>query len=122
MAEAKHAKSKADRSRRMPSLPPQRSIAALAALGCIVLATGPAAAKTCKEPLTVTSRSTVKADEAARSKRATANAEKKWSKEARALYGVRYYFLFRADAKSVECRQAPKSTACTLTATPCSVL
>ncbi len=83
------------------------------------LASAPASAKTCKEPLTVTSRSTIKVDEAARTKRATANAEAKWSKEVRALHGLRYYFPSRADAKTVECRQTPKSTACTMTATPC---
>jgi hypothetical protein len=91
---------------------------------CTALALAPstASAKTCKEPLTVTSRSTIKTDEAARTKRATANAEKKWSKEARAKYGLQYYFPTRADAKSVECRQTPKSSICTMTATPCSLL
>jgi hypothetical protein len=96
--------------------------AALAGLALPLLNTSPAAAKTCKEPLTVTSRSTIKVDEAARTKRATANAEKKWSKEARAKFGVRYYFPSRADAKNVECRQTPKSTSCTMTATPCSLI
>ena len=89
----------------------------------LAASTAPAtAAKTCQEPLTVTSRSTIKVDEIARTKRATANAEKKWSKEARAKYGLRYYFPSRADAKTVECRQTPKSTSCTMTATPCSLI
>ncbi len=88
----------------------------------LLAATAPAVAKTCKEPLTVTSRSTIKVDEAARTKRATTNAEKKWSKEARAKYGFQYYFTARADAKTVECSQKPKSTSCTMTATPCSLL
>jgi hypothetical protein len=96
--------------------------AAIASLILPLLAVSPAAAKTCKDPLTVTSRSTIKVDEAGRTKRATANAEKKWSKEARAKYGVQYYFPSRADAKNVECRQTPKSTSCTMTATPCSLI
>jgi hypothetical protein len=98
------------------------SFGPVVAVAAITLATSPAAAKTCKEPLTVTSRSSIKTDETARTKRATANAEKKWSKEARAKYGFKYYFNARADAKSVACRQTPKSTSCTLTATPCSLL
>jgi hypothetical protein len=103
-----------------------RTVSALLAGGIATLtiatATTPATAKTCKEPLTVTSRSTIKVDEAARTKRATTNVEAKWSKEARAKYGIQYYFPSRADAKSVECRQTPKSTSCTMTATPCTVL
>jgi hypothetical protein len=106
----------------MPSRSIQLSVAALTTACALALATGPASAKTCKEPLTVTSRSTIKVEEAARTKRATANAEKKWSKEARAKYGLQYYFPSRAAAKSVECRQTPKSSVCTLTATPCTVL
>lgn len=98
------------------------TIGTLVATAALLALPLPAAAKTCKEPLTVTSRSTIKVDEAARTKRATANAETKWSKEARALHGLRYYFPSRADAKSVECRQTPKSTACTMTATPCSLI
>ncbi len=94
----------------------------VAATAGLALLPAAASAKTCKEPLTVTSRSTIKTDEAARTKRATANAEKKWSKEAKAKYGLQYYFPSRADAKSVECQQAPKSTKCTMTATPCSLL
>lgn len=86
------------------------------------LAMTPAAAKTCKDPLTVTSRSTIKSAEAARTKRATDNAEKKWSKEVRAKYGLQYYFWARSDAQKVECRQTPKSSICTATATPCSLL
>ena len=63
-------------------------------LGALVAGSvvAPAAAKTCKDPLTVTSRSTIKTSEAARTKRATDNAEKKWSKEVRAKYGLQFYF------------------------------
>jgi len=88
----------------------------------LVAAATPAAAKTCKEPLTVTSRSTVKTSEEARTKRATNNAEAKWSKEARAKYGIAYYFWARSADQKVECRQTPKSSICTATATPCSLL
>ena len=100
-----------------------KTLATLAAVcaGVLAIAT-PAAARTCKEPLTVTSRSTVKTSEEARTKRATDNAQKKWSKETRAKYGLRYYFWARSEAQKVECRQTPKSSICTATATPCSVL
>ncbi len=94
----------------------------LAAASAIALSSVPAAAKTCKEPLTVTSRSTIQGSEEARTRRATDNAEKRWSKDARAKYGLQYYFWARSDAKKVECRQTPKSTICTATATPCSLL
>jgi hypothetical protein len=93
-------------------------LAAILALGF----TAAAEAKTCKEPLTVSSRSTIAGGEEARTKRATSNAEKKWGKEAKAKHGFQYQFLMRADGKTVECRQTPKSTVCDLTATPCSLL
>lgn len=83
---------------------------------------GIAEAKTCKEPLEVSSRSTVAGGEEARTKRATTNAENKWAKEAKAKYGFQYRFLLRADGRDVKCRHTPKSTTCTLTATPCSLL
>lgn len=95
---------------------------AMATVSAIALGAQPVAAKTCKEPLSVTSRSTIQAGEDARTRRATDNAEKRWSKEARSKYGIQYYFWIRADAKKVECRQTPKSTICTATATPCSLL
>jgi hypothetical protein len=101
---------------------PRFAFAVLAGVVVSVLAPTVAVAKTCKEPLTVTSRSTIKVDEVGRTKRATANAETKWSKEVRAKYGVQYYFPSRAEAKNVECRQTPKSTSCTMTGTPCSLL
>ena len=88
----------------------------------LVAGAGPAAAKTCKEPLTVQSRSTIKTTEDARTKRATTNAQNKWSKEARAKYGIAYYFWSRAGDPSTECRQTPKSTVCKVTATPCSLI
>lgn len=97
--------------------------AALAlAAACLASLSAAAEAKTCKEPLTASSRSTIAGGEQARTKRATTNAENKWSKEARATYGLQYKFLFRADAKSVDCRQTPKSTVCKVTATPCGLI
>ncbi len=81
-----------------------------------------AEAKTCKEPITVSSRSTVAGGEEARTKRATATAQKKWSKEAQAKHGFQYKFWIRADASGVACRQTPKSTVCNVTATPCSLI
>ncbi len=96
---------------------------AVAAIGLGSAAiSAPAAAKTCKDPLTVSSRSTIKTGEDARTKRATDNAEKKWSKQVRAKYGLQYYFWMRSDAQKIECRQTPKSSICTATATPCSLL
>lgn len=100
-----------------------RLLAILTVVGLTAIALAPTAeAKTCKEPITVTSRSTVQGGESARTKRATKNAESKWNKQAKAKYGLQYQFWLRADAKNVECRQTPKSTVCTATATPCSLL
>ena len=98
------------------------SLGCLVAAGSLVMTTTPADAKTCKEPLAVQSRSTIKTDEAARTQRATTNAQKKWSKDARAKYGIAYYFWSRSADQKVECRQTPKSTVCTATATPCTPL
>ena len=94
------------------------------AVGALAATTGvqPAAAKTCKEPLTATSRSTIQGGEQARTKRATDNAEKKWSKDAKAKYGFAYQLWFRADSKQADCHQTPKSTVCKVTATPCRVI
>lgn len=97
-------------------------LALVAATLTLVVQTLPAAAKTCKEPLSVTSRSTIKTTEAARTKRATDNAEKKWSKEARAKFGLQYQLWMRSDAQKIECRQTEKSSICVVTATPCSIL
>ena len=104
-----------------------KSLRVIATLGLcggtwLVAGIAPAAAKTCKEPLSVTSRSTIKSSEDARTKRATDNAEKKWSKEVRAKYGLRYYFWSSSNDKKVECRQTPKSSICVATATPCGLV
>jgi opacity protein-like surface antigen len=94
------------------------AVAVVLAIGLVTAA----AAKTCKEPIIVTSRSTIEGGELARTKRATDNSQKKWSKQARAKYGLQYQFWLRADAKTVDCHQTPKSTVCKATATPCSLL
>ena len=98
------------------------SLASFGAVALLALDSAPASAKTCKEPLSVTSRSTIKGTEEARTKRATNNAEKKWSKDVRAKYGVAYYFWSRADDKKIECRQTPKSAICVATATACRLI
>lgn len=94
----------------------------IAAAVVLLASASSAAAKTCKEPLTASSRSSIQGTEAARTKRATDNAEKKWSKDAKAKYGFAYQLWLRADAKKVECRQTPKSSICTVTATPCRLI
>ena len=95
----------------------------LAAAGIAAIGfTNTADAKTCKEPINVTSRSTIQGGEQARTKRATDNAQKKWSKETRSKYGLQYQFWLRADGKNVDCHQTPKSTVCKVSATPCSLL
>lgn len=99
-----------------------KRLALLAATCSMLMAATAAEAKTCKEPISVTSRSTVAGSEDARTKRATDNAQKKWSKEARAKFGLQYKFWMRAEASNVECRQTAKSAICKVTATPCSLL
>lgn len=99
---------------RLPTISLAAALAAFASVGV-------AEAKTCKEPITVSSRSTVQGGESARASRATSNAQKKWSKEARAKYGFQYQFWLRADAKSTDCHPTPKSSVCKVTATPCSL-
>ena len=98
------------------------TLSAMLAAAAVMALPDAAAARTCKEPLTVQSRSTVKTSDDARTKRATDNAKKKWSKEARAKYGIAYYFWLRSTDQKVECRQTPKSSICTATATPCTPL
>lgn len=81
-----------------------------------------ASAKTCKEPVTATSRSQIKQDEAARTRRATDNATKRWAEAVRAKYGLAYRFWLRSENQNVECKNTPKTTTCTVTATPCRLL
>ena len=97
---------------------PKLGLAILASLAAVASAE----AKTCKDPLTATSRSTIAGGEDARTKRATSNAQKKWSKDARAKAGLQYQFWFRSDDQNVDCHQTPKSTVCKVTAKPCSII
>src|SRR5437868_5573871 len=94
------------------------AVTAVVAIGFVTAAE----AKTCREPITVTSRSTIQGGENARTRRATENAQKRWSKEAKAKYGLQYQFWLRSETKNVDCHQTPKSTVCKATATPCSLL
>ena len=97
-------------------------MAVLSTVAGVSVTASAALAKTCKEPLTVTSRSTIQTSVEARTKRATDNAEKRWSKDVRAKYGLQYYFWARSEGQKVDCRQTEKSSICTATATPCSLL
>lgn len=98
-------------------------VTALATIAIAAIAgAATASAKTCKEPLVVSSRSTIAGGEDARTKRATTNVQNRWSKEARAKHGFAYKFWIGADAKDVSCRHTPKSTLCTASATPCRLI
>jgi hypothetical protein len=82
----------------------------------------PVAAKTCKDPLTAKSTTRVASDQAAREKRATANAIANWRDAARRTHGILYRFWSRTDDRSTSCRSTPSSTTCTATAKPCRLL
>ena len=106
----------------MPSISKTALQLAVVAVATVGFAAAPALAKTCKAPVTVTSRSTIVASEDARTRRATDNAKKRWSKMVRQQYGIAYYIWFRSNDQKIECRQTPKSSICTATATPCTLL
>jgi hypothetical protein len=82
----------------------------------------PATAKTCKEPLTAKSTTRVAGDQAAREKRATANAIDNWRDAARRTQGIVYRFWSRANDRATTCKSTPSSTTCTAIATPCRLL
>ncbi len=96
------------------------ALAAAMVLGLIAVA--PAEAKTCKDAVSAKSRSTIKASDEARERRAQNNAIAKWAKQVQSTHGWRYRFWYRADEKKVECKGTPKSKTCTVTAKPCSVI
>jgi hypothetical protein len=96
------------------------ALAATVALGLIAAA--PAEAKTCKEAVSAKSRSTIKASEEARERRAQNNAIARWAKQAQGTYGWSYRFWYRAEEKKVECKGTPKSKSCTVSAKPCSLM
>jgi hypothetical protein len=100
----------------------KRLLAAVACAAGTAIAALPAAAKTCKEPLKAEARTTMKLDEAGRAKRATELAIKRWGEAARAKYGFAFRFWIRADNSASECKHTPKSTLCTVTATPCRLI
>lgn len=101
-------------------IPLSRGAAAIVAIAMVAFA-GPAAAKTCKDPVSAKSSSRVAGDEAKRDGRAKDNAIAKWVKAAQATYGVGYRFWYRADEQKVECGRTAKSSHCTVTAKPCTV-
>jgi len=101
-------------------LKPQTAFMIATTLAAIGFSEAPALARSCKAPVTVTSRSTIKSGEDARTQRATDNAKKRWSKIVRQQDGIAYYFWIRSTDQKIECRQTPKSSICTATATPCT--
>jgi hypothetical protein len=97
-------------------------LAALAVAGGLLLATAPAEAKTCKDAITMQSRSSAQTSDAGREQRARDRAILKWSNVARETYGWAYRFWLRAEDKQVECGGTAKSRLCTVSARPCRVL
>ena len=101
----------------------ERSSSHAAVLLVFALASAsPAAAKSCRQVMEAKSTSRIGVTEAAREKRATANAVAKWRDTARDRYGVLYRFWSRADDRTTSCRNTAKQTTCTATAVPCRVL
>ena len=104
-------------------MPVARSLTHVGLLLVFVLASAsPAAAKTCRAVMETKSTSRIGVTEAAREKRATANAITKWRDAARDRYGVLYRFWSRAGDKTTSCRNTAKQTTCTAAAVPCRVL
>jgi hypothetical protein len=93
-----------------------------ALLFAVAAGSAPAAAKTCKEPVIVQFRTAVQTSPEAREKRARASVVDKWRDKARAQYGIAYRFWSRSNDRAVTCSQAPKSTSCQATATPCRLI
>jgi glucose dehydrogenase len=91
------------------------------AAASLVAAPAEAKEKTCKDAVTAKSRSTIKASDEAREKRAQNNATVKWSKLAQITYGWSYRFWYRAEEKKVECTGTAKSKTCNVSAKPCAL-
>jgi hypothetical protein len=87
----------------------------------VALAT-PAAAKTCKDPVTAKSTTRVAGTESAREGRATSNAIANWRDAARRAHGFVYRFWSRAEGRSTSCRSTPSQSTCTATARPCRLI
>ena len=99
------------------------AFAVTAALAAACLATAaPAEAKTCKEPVAVTYRTSAQISEASRETRARSSVVDKWRDRARADYGIVYRFWSRAETRTIECSATPKATTCKATATPCRLI
>ena len=96
--------------------------AAISVAAGLLLAPASAEAKTCKDVITMKSRSTAQTTDAGREQRARDRAILKWSNLARETYGWAYRFWTRADDKQVECSGTAKSKLCTVSAKPCRVL
>ena len=96
--------------------------AVVAAAAGLLLAAAPAQAKTCKDAITMQSRSSAQTTDAGREQRARDRAILKWSNLARETYGWAYRFWLRAEDKQVQCSGTAKSKLCTVTAKPCRVL
>ncbi len=97
-------------------------LAAFAAAASALIAIAPAEAKTCKEVISVKSRSTAQTSDAGREQRARDRAILNWTKRAREAYGWSYRFWARAEEKQVECGGTAKFKQCTVSAKPCSLL
>jgi hypothetical protein len=83
--------------------------AAVIAAGSL-LASAPAAAKTCKDVVTAKGRSAAQLSDASRERRA------------RDTYGWRYSFWRRADEQQVNCGGGASARHCTVSAKPCRLL
>jgi hypothetical protein len=96
--------------------------AAIAVAAGLLLSSAPAEAKTCKDVITMKSRSSAQTSDSGREQRARDRAILKWSQVARETHGWAYRFWLRADDKQVECSGTAKSKLCTVSAKPCRVL
>jgi hypothetical protein len=95
--------------------------AAIIAAGSL-LASAPAAAKTCKDVVTAKGRSAAQLSDASRERRARESAIANWSRRARDTYGWRYSFWRRADEQQVTCGGGASAKHCTVSAKPCRLL
>ena len=98
------------------------SVMVVGVVACLMAASPPAYAKTCKDVITAKARSAAQVSDASRERRARENAVANWSARARDTYGWAYRFWRRADDKSVECGGGASAKHCTATAKPCRLL
>ena len=95
--------------------------AAVIAAGSL-LASAPAASKTCKDVVTAKGRSAAQLSDASRERRAKESAIANWSRRARDTYGWRYSFWRRGDEQQVNCGGGASAKHCTVSAKPCRLL